>query len=214
MDNLQDKKQHGDKKNVKAVKIDFPHLRKNKAKTFIKAVSVGQTCEQHVRTASERISLHCSMQIECRVQAPPFREDKTLIFEPYENPQWPEGLEFCDTLVSVKAGMTPKIITSVQNATSHDITLAGRTIIGTVRSVSSVYPANIFKTDHTPATSIHHVQAQSPSANSPAHDQWDPPVDLTHLNERQRQIVSQMLKEESGSFSRSDDDIAVWETCK
>lgn len=176
---LQDKKQHGDKeKLVKAVKMAFPHLRKNKAKTFIRAVSVGQTCEHNVRTASERISVpkRSSMQIEYRVQTPPFREDKTLIFEPHENPQWPEELEFCDTLVSVKAGTTPKIIISVQNPTSHDITLAARTVIGTVQSVRSVYPANIFKTDHTPPASIHHVQAQSPSESTPAHEQWDPPV--------------------------------------
>lgn len=214
LDSLQDKKQHGDKeKFVKAVKMAFPHLRKNKAKTFIKAVSVGQTCEHYVRTASERISVpkRSSMQIECRVQAPPFREDKTLIFEPHENPQWPEGLEFCDTLVTVKAGMTPKIIISVQNPTSHDITLAGRTVIGTVQSVRSVYPANIFKTDHAQTASIHHVQAQSSSGSTPAHEQWDPLVDLTHLNEQQRQVVSQMLREESGSFSRSDDDIGCVE---
>lgn len=141
------------------------------------------------------------------MQAPPFREDKTLIFEPNENPQWPEGLEFCDTLVSVKAGMAPKFIVSVQNPTNHDITLAGRTFIETVQSVRSVYPANMFKADCSPSASIHHVQAQSSSENTPAHEQWDPPVDLTHLDEHQRQIASQMLREESESFSKSDDDI-------
>ena len=48
-----------------------------------------------------------SVQVVRRVQAPPFREDKALVFELHENPQWPEGLEFCDTLVSLKAGITP-----------------------------------------------------------------------------------------------------------
>lgn len=110
------------------------------------------------------------------MQAPPFREDKILIFEPHENPLRPEGLEFCDTLVSVKVGMVPKIIVSMQNPTNHDITLAGRTVIRTVQSVRSVYPANIFKTDHLPTASLHHVQAQSSSGSTPAHKQWDPPV--------------------------------------
>lgn len=51
LDSLQDKKQHVDKeKLVRAVKMAFFHLRKNKAKTFIQAVSVGQTCEHYVRT--------------------------------------------------------------------------------------------------------------------------------------------------------------------
>lgn len=153
-----------------------------------------------------------SIQIECRVQASPFKEDKTLIFEPHENPQWPEGLEFCDTLVSVKAGMTPRIVVSVRNPTSHDITLSGRTVIGTVQSVRAVYPANIFKPDHLPTASVHQVQAKSSSEDTPTNEQWDPPVDLTHLNEHQKQAVSQMLREESESFSRSDDDIGCVES--
>lgn len=194
---------------MKTVTLAFPHLRKNKAKAFINAVSVGQPCEHNVRTTNERINVpkRSSIQIECRVQASPFKEDKTLIFEPHENPQWPEGLEFCDTLVSVKAGMAPRILVSVQNPTSHDITLSGRTVIGTVQSVRAVYPANIFKPDHLPTASVHQVQAKSSSEDTPTDEQWDPPVDLTHLNEHQKQAVSQMLREESHSFSKSDDDI-------
>ena len=209
-----DQTKHRDKeKLLKTVKIAFPHLRKNRAKAFIKAVSVGQPCEHNVRTANERVSVpkRSALQIECRVQAPPFKEDKTLIFEPHENPQWPEGLECCDTLVSVKAGMTPKIIVSVQNPTGHDITLSGRTVIGTVQSVRSVYPANIFKSDRLPTASVHKVQAKSSSQDTPTDEQWDPPVDLTHLTEHQRQVVRQMLREESQSFSRSDDDIGCVE---
>ncbi|KAI3365872.1 hypothetical protein L3Q82_000851 [Scortum barcoo] len=144
-------------------------------------------------------------------KAPPFKEDKTLIFEPHENPQWPEGLEFCDTLVSGKAGMTPKIVVSVQNPTSHDITLPARTVIGMVQSVRAVYPASIFKSDNLPTTSVYEVQARSPGEDTPTGEQWDPPVDLTHLNEHQKQVVSQMLREESQSFSRSDDDIGCVE---
>lgn len=107
--------------------------------------------------------------------------------------------------------MVPKIIVSVQNPINHDITLSGRTVIGTVQSVRSVYPANIFKTDHLPTASIHHVQAQNSSESTLAHEQWDLPVYLAHLDEHQRQIVGQMLREESESFSRSDDDIGCVE---
>lgn len=103
--------------------------------------------------------------------------------------------------------MAPKIIVSVQNPTNHEIILPGRTVIGSVQSVKSEYPVNIFNTNHLPAPSIHHIQAQASSESTPAYEQWDPPVDLTHLNEQQRQIVTQMLREESGSFSRTDDDI-------
>lgn len=94
-------------------------------------------CDHNVRTVNERIRVpkSSSIQVECQVQAPPFRGDKTLIFQPHENPQWLEKLEFCDILVSVKAGMTPKLSVSVHNPTSHDITMAGRTFIETVSQV-------------------------------------------------------------------------------
>ncbi|GAA6092353.1 uncharacterized protein LOC106567938 [Tachysurus ichikawai] len=181
LDTLQNQTKHVDKNNlVEAVRMAFPHLRKNKAKTFINAVSIGQTCDHDVKTVNERVSVpkRTSIQIECQVQASPFREDNTLIFEPDKNPRWPEGLEFCDTLVSVKAGMTPKIIVSVQNPTSHDIMLSGRTVIGTVQSARSVYPANAFKTDSLPTASIHHVQAQDSNESTPTQARWDPPAEF------------------------------------
>ena len=44
-----------------------------------------------------------------------------------------------------------------------------------------------------------------------ASEQWDPPVELSHLNEDQRQVARQMLREECHSFSRSDNDIGCIE---
>lgn len=56
--------------------------------------------------------------IECTVEAK--TEDIRLIFEPCENPQWLDGPDFCDTLISVKARSIPKITVSSQNSTNHD----------------------------------------------------------------------------------------------
>lgn len=166
-------------------------------------------CEYSVRTVNETVSVpkHSLVQVECRVQTSPFREDQALIFEPNKKPQWPEGLEVCDSLTTVKAGMAPKIIVGVQNSTNHDIILAGRTTIGTAQSARSVYPANIFKTDHPLTASTHHVQAHSSSRNTSSLKKCGPTIDLAHLDEHQRQIVNQLLREESESFSQSDDDI-------
>lgn len=195
---------------VNAVKIAFPHLKHSKVKAFISAVSLGQTCEHSVRTVNERVNVpkHTTIQIVCRIQASKFKEAKTLLFEPLVNPRWPEGLEICNTLVSVKAETAPKVVLSVQNPTNHDITLPGRTVVGAVQSVKSVYPADLFSTTQPPVSkSINHIQAQSTSEGAPTDGWWDPPVDLTHLDGGQRQIVSQMLREESESFSKTDDDI-------
>lgn len=210
VDSLKDETNSNERdKLLRSVKLAFPHLKKNKANTFIKAVSVGQTCEYNVRTTNERVTVpsQSSVFIDCRVQTKTFREDMTLTFEPCDNPQWPDGLEFCDTLVSVKAGSVPKIVVSVQNPTNHDIILSGRTIIGTVQSVGSVYPVDIFKRD-VPSAIINKVQVQDATTGcAPTSEQWDPPVDLSHLEENKRKTVKQMLREESTSFSKTDDDI-------
>ena len=42
-------------------------------------------------------------------------------------------------------------------------------------------------------------------------DLWDPPVSLSHLSEPEREIAHQMLREESASFSKTDDDIGFIE---
>lgn len=74
-----------------------------------------------------------------------------LLFEPDINPQWPEGLEFCEMLVKLRCGVSPYIVLDVQNPTDHDIGLSGRTVVGTVQQVQAVYPATILeKPNHHP----------------------------------------------------------------
>lgn len=65
-----------------------------------------------------------SIPVECWVQAPPFTEEQTWIFEPRKNPQWPEGLE---SVIHTMAAFIPKIIVSVKNPTNHDIKMGERT---------------------------------------------------------------------------------------
>ena len=50
-----------------------------------------------------------------------------MLFQPDLNPQWPDGLEFYDTLVRVRKGIFPVITIDVSKPTDHDIILPGRT---------------------------------------------------------------------------------------
>ena len=59
--------------------------------------------------------------------AHPFKEDMTALFQLDLNPQWPDGLEFHDILVSVRKAAFPVITIDVSNPTDHDIVLLGRT---------------------------------------------------------------------------------------
>lgn len=175
-------------------------------------MSVERTSEYLVRTACQKTNVqsHCAVQVKCRIHVKPFREDTTLVFEPDENPQWPEGLEFCNTLFQVKKGAQPNITLSVQNPTDHDIMLTGRVVIGTVQSITSVYPVRSAQETHSPVD-VSSIQAQPTKDQKTSAEPWDPPIDLSHLDENQRQVVREMLREESDSFSRSDNDIGCIE---
>lgn len=189
-------------KRYNTVRKAFPSLKRNKVRAFIQAVSAEQTDEYAVKTKKEMIAVskHTNIQIECRVASQPFKDDMTMLFQPDLNPQWPDGLEFYDTLVKVKKGVFPVI------TTDHDIVLLGRTLIGTVQTIMTVLPAQIFEKAQTPVA-VNQTSVQTNNAS----EQWDPPVDLSHLADDQRQVARQMLREECHSFSRSDNDIGCIE---
>ncbi len=55
---------------------------------------------------------------------------------------------------------------------------------------------------------MNRIQTSSAKFDS---DTWDPPVDLGHLNQPEKEIVRKMLREECASFSKADDDIGCIE---
>nr|XP_029131621.1 uncharacterized protein LOC109976004 isoform X2 [Labrus bergylta]XP_029131685.1 uncharacterized protein LOC109976275 isoform X2 [Labrus bergylta]XP_029131751.1 uncharacterized protein LOC109976603 isoform X2 [Labrus bergylta]XP_029132059.1 uncharacterized protein LOC109978500 isoform X2 [Labrus bergylta]XP_029138609.1 uncharacterized protein LOC110004405 isoform X2 [Labrus bergylta] len=194
-----------------AVRAAFPDLKPNQAEAFVQQVSVEQNHEYVVKTKKDRINIpkHMSVKVECHVNVSAPDEDTTLIFEPDVNPRWAEGLQFCDTLVKVGKGNKPSITVSVQNPTDHDIVLAGRTVIGTVQQIQAVYPASMLEGCRPPPpATMNHIRVEKKHSND---NLWDPPVNLSHLSEPEKEIAHQMLREESASFSKTDDDIGCIE---
>lgn len=88
---------------------------------------------------------HTLVQVECRVQSYRPKEETLFIFKPDINSHWAEGLEFCETTVILRPYTSPHIIVSVQNPTDNDLTLTGKTVIGTVQKVQAVYPAAVLE---------------------------------------------------------------------
>lgn len=140
----------------------------------------------------------------------PPHEDNILLFEPDVNPRWTEGLELCDMLVKVNKDRKKLSITvSVQNITEHDMMLTGKTVMGTVQQVQAVYPASILEGSRPPPpATTNHIRAEKYQTIG---NVWDPPVDLGHLSEPEREVVHKMLREECASFSRTEDDIGCIE---
>lgn len=194
----------------KTVKAAFPSLKRSKVQTFIQLVSAESPCEYIVKTTKVHVNIpkQSTVQVSCRVYMQPVKEDSTLIFEPDVNPQWPDGLEFTDSLVRLKKGAPTNIMIEVYNNTDHDVTLMGQTPIGTSQLVKNVFPANMFEVPANPTSvGVCPIQTADNCHDNTSSDEWVPPVDVSHLNKYQRQVVQQMLKEECHSFSKSDNDI-------
>ncbi len=82
----------------------FPSLKKNNVTAFIDLVTTEQSCDYIVKTTKEKVTVpkHTSVQIDCKVQTVPPKEDITLLFEPDINPQW-SGKTVVGTLQQVQA---------------------------------------------------------------------------------------------------------------
>ncbi|KAJ0032062.1 hypothetical protein NQD34_002143 [Periophthalmus magnuspinnatus] len=180
-----------------AVRKAFPSLKRNKVKAFVRAVSTDTENEFKVKTKKDRITVpkQSHIQVECRVAAQPFKQDMTVLFEPDLNPQWPDNLEFFDSLVTVKKGTLPVITVDVSNPTDHEIVLVGRTVVGTVQTITAVLPDQVF--EKATVAAVNPTSTQPPCSSS---EKWDPPVDLSSLSAEQRVIVKQMLREECDSL--------------
>lgn len=197
-----------------AVRCALPSLETSQIQALIDLVRIEKPQEYVVKTTRERtvIPRLTSTHVVCRLSARPLDEDTTLVVEPDVDPQWPEGLELNETVVQLKAGASPYITVNVQNSSTHDIILPGKTTIGTAHEVQSVYPVSLLDQqcgqNHA---SVSHVQS---GVEEDMDGKWDPAVDLSHLGEVQREIVRKMLREECSSFSRSDDDIGCIDSLK
>ncbi|KAL7883020.1 hypothetical protein SRHO_G00006800 [Serrasalmus rhombeus] len=173
---------------AQSVRAAFPDLHASSAQALVEQVSAEQIIEYDVRTTKEvvRVPKCTSLQVECRIQTRPLQEDTTLLFEPTAKSEWPDGLEFSETLVKLGKNKKPFITVNVQNPTDHDIMLAGRMIIGTVQSVHAVYPAAVLE-GCRPALKVAVSQAGA-GEDQAAGDVWDPPVDVNHLDEPEKEI--------------------------
>lgn len=168
----------------RTVRAVFPDLAADQVQAFIEQVSAEQMSEYVVKTRKERVNIpkHMSVQIECHAHMYHPHLDATLIFEP--DVHGAEGLEFCETLIKVTKGIKPTITVSVQNPTDHDIVLAGGTVIGNLQHIQAVYPASVLDGSRfPPPATMNHITVEKDQATD---NVWDPPVNLSHLSQQER----------------------------
>ncbi|KAJ8375054.1 hypothetical protein SKAU_G00056340 [Synaphobranchus kaupii] len=152
-------------------------VRRNKVQAFIDLVSAGQSQEYVVKTTKERIMVpsRTSVQIECRVQICPLEEDATLTFEPDVNPQWTEGLEFCETLVQLNTGRGPRKEVGVQYRDMGETNMEEDD-----EDDDYCYHGDTYLEDYSPVGHSPVVQPPVCRPDGPFLEQADPPEDTKH----------------------------------
>uniref|UniRef100_A0A674MFQ5 Gypsy retrotransposon integrase-like protein 1 n=1 Tax=Takifugu rubripes TaxID=31033 RepID=A0A674MFQ5_TAKRU len=157
-------------------------------------------------------------EVRCRVREWP--SGGVMLFQPDVVSNCPEGLDLFQALVDVPSGSTKIVKIPVQNPTKHDIYLPKRTVLGTLEEVTEVKPVNCFPgglepmSPNTVSTSSAQVSTDKQRGTSEKNktedtttQRWHPPVDVSHLERHEQNIVRDMLYEESDVFAKDDCDI-------
>ncbi len=129
--------------------------------------------------------------------------DTVFLFEPDDNKVQLTELDVGEGLLEVQNPRKPYVAVPVGNNTKHTVTLPRKTALGSIHCVEKVIATD---SPETPKPTVIVTSAVStPVDTRPS--SWQPSIDLSHLDETQREKVNKMLCEEAGAFARDSNDI-------
>ena len=152
------------------------------------------------------------VRIRCRVKVPGNGCDETVYFQPRLGVE-DEELSFTDSVCRMKFGRTNYVYLDVMNQTNRDRVLPKGEVIGSVHSVGAVIPMVKFLDAESAAKKVEvnkvDVEKVDGVDMSDGEEQVNgkPRWDLSHLDEKQREIMQEMLERNKDVFSTSDSDI-------
>ncbi len=151
-------------------------------------------------------------QIKCRIKLCIDSDKKTIHFVPKVTENADDELTFSESITNIKRGKTQYLLIDVINPTKSSIWLKKGMIVGSVHSVSAVIPLRLsvneiscVQNGDVKKLKIHNSKIDE--ANFENGEKWLPKVDLSHLNNEQREKVKNLLLENCEVFSKSDSDI-------
>jgi len=149
-------------------------------------------------------------RVKCQIHFGPVPEGMPMIFEPKEDSELPDGLELSEELTKITPGTSSHVTILVRNNTDRNIVIKRRTELGRVHMVKSVLPIpNPPDQKYTQGEEKPYSGATSQQDHE--QDEWEPPVDLSQLEENEQLIVREILRQEAGAFARSVDDVVCVE---
>lgn len=148
--------------------------------------------------------------VKCKVSSTVDMSNPLVLFEPTEsNPQL-QQLDVGNSLLTVCDARVPYVKVPIGNHTKHDVTLTGRAALGTIEPIAGVVQTDLPNLGEPKVTQdVDPDVSQIPQqcGEDQATQEWDPPVDVSHLTEDQQTVAKKMLREESGAFARDENDM-------
>ncbi|XP_048580823.1 uncharacterized protein LOC116616199 isoform X2 [Nematostella vectensis] len=195
----------------------FPEIR---GEAVVALINFIQTCDNSeplciLKSPKKSVSIPGgqTLRINCRANTGPVEEKCPVIFEPDEDQTLPTGLELSQSLLSIPKGKATRVDIYVSNATKHDITLRGGTILGSLNLIRSVTPAEVKLSEMNLSDSrgVHPGETQESRGATIDSSQRVPGVVIGDLNEEQKKEVTRLLQEEEETFARDSQDVGCIE---
>ncbi len=129
--------------------------------------------------------------------------DTVFLFEPDDNNVQLTELDVGEGLLEVQNPRKPYVAVPVGNNTKHTVTLPRKTALGSIHCVEKLITTD---SPETPKPTVIVTSAVSTPVDARP-SSWQPSIDLSHLDETQREKVNKLLCEEAGAFARDSNDI-------
>lgn len=172
--------------------------------SFIQADKPSVQCGR-LRTGRQDTVIPAGQVIWVKCQVPPNMDssDTVFLFEPDDNNVQLTELDVGEGLLEVQNPRKPYVAVPVGNNTKHAITLPRKTALGSIHGVEKLIATDPPEPPKPTVT----VNSAGPKSADTSPSPWQPPIDLSHLDEEQRAKVNKLLCEEAGAFARDSDDI-------
>ncbi len=159
----------------------------------------------HLRTGRQDTVIPAAQVAWVKCQLPPHMStsDTVFLFEPDDNNVQLTELDVGEGLLEVQNPRKPYVAVPVGNNTKHTVTLPRKTALGNIHCVEKVIATD---SPETPKPTVIVTSAVSTPVDARP-SSWQPSIDLSHLDETQREKVNKMLCEEAGAFARDSNDI-------
>ncbi len=189
---------------LQQIETSFPNLRGGqKSEVFVNLIKecIEDDCICTVKTIKRDITVpkQSTISVPCRGNSSFLPKSMLAMFEMDITQHLPDGIRPTETLVLLKNGTTQLLQINVENTTDHDIKLRNRTVLGSVQLIQSVTPIEM-KDNNSP-------EAENVTNKGDSESSFIPKLNLGNLSQEQKDIVVNMLKEESSSFAKNSADI-------